>query len=428
MTNVQVVLVEDDEALGQAVLQAMRLEGYDAMLFGDARDALSALDADFPGVVVSDVRLPGLDGIAFFERLQQIDAKLPVIFTTGHGDVPMAVEMLKKGAADFFTKPYATDQLLRAVAAAAEKRTLVIENRRLRSALNARSESRIIGSSQAAETLRSVIAAVAGSNVDALVEGAEGTGKSFVARLLHETGPRARRPFVTIDRAMIAHQDAELLLFGRDPSAGLSRTGMIERANGGTLLLDDLTGVPGPIEARLLSLLENRTIHPQGAERPRKLDLTILATSSGTGFGLDHRMGAVRIVLPRLSARREDIPELFRHFVIDEERKIGSRAPDIGEAVWQHVMSHDWPGNLRELRAFARAFALGLSELTSGNPRSAGSGALSDIVAEFERTVLDEALRRAKGNVDAVAAKLSVPRKTLYDKLARHDLKPRDYR
>lgn len=428
MTRLQVLLVEDDVALGQAVLQAMRLEGYDAALFGDARDALSALDADFPGVVVSDVRLPGLDGIAFFERLQELDAELPVIFTTGHGDVPMAVEMLKKGATDFFTKPYATDQLLRAVAAAAEKRTLVIENRRLRSALNARSESRILGSSPAAETLRSVIAAVAGSNVDTLIEGAEGAGKSFVAQLLHETGPRARRPFVTIDRAMIAHQDAELLLFGRDPSAGLSRTGMIERANGGTLLFDQLTEVPGPIEARLLSLLENRTIHPQGAERPRKLDLTILATSSGSGFGLDHRLGAVRIVLPPLSARREDIPEYFRSFVIEEERTLGVRAPDLGQNVWQHVMAHGWPGNLRELRAFARAFVLGLSDLASGPSPASGGGTLSEIVADFERTVLDEALRRAKGNVDAVAGKLNVPRKTLYDKLSRHALKPRDYR
>jgi two-component system C4-dicarboxylate transport response regulator DctD len=428
MTQLQVMLVEDDEALGLAVLQAMRLEGYDARLFGDAHDALSALDADFPGVVVSDVRLPGLDGIAFFERLQQLDAELPVIFTTGHGDVPMAVEMLKKGAADFFTKPYATDQLIRAVAAAADKRTLVIENRRLRSALNARSESRVLGTSQAAETLRSVIAAVAGSNVDAVIEGAEGTGKSFAAQLLHETGPRARRPFVTVDRAMIAHQDAELLLFGRDPSAGLSRTGMIERANGGTLLLDDLTAVPGPIEARLSSLLENRTIHPQGAERPRKLDLTILATSSAPGPGLDQKLGAVRILLPQLSARREDIPEFFRQFVIEEERTLGVRAPDIGQAVWQHVMSHDWPGNLRELRAFARAFALGLSDLASGLPRTTTGRSLSQILAEFERTVLDEALRRSGGNVEAVAAKLSVPRKTLYDKLARHDLKPRDYR
>lgn len=428
MTRLQVMLIEDDEALGQAVLQAMRLEGYDATLFGDARDALSALDADFPGVIVSDVRLPGLDGIAFFERLRQIDAELPVIFTTGHGDVPMAVEMLKKGAADFFTKPYATEQLFRAVASAAERRTLVIENRRLRSALNARSQSRVLGTSQAAEILRSVIGAVAASNVDTLIEGAEGTGKNFVAQLLHETGPRARRHFVTVDRAMVAHQDAELLLFGRDPSAGLSRTGMIERANGGTLLLDDLTGVSGPIEARLLSVLENRTIHPQGAERPRKLDLTILATSRGSGSGLDQKMGAVRIVLPPLSARREDIPEFFRHFIIEEERALGVRAPDIGQAVWHHVMSHEWPGNLRELRAFARAFALGLSDLASGLPRTAAGRSLAQILADFERTVLDEALRRSRGNVEAVAAKLGVPRKTLYDKLARHDLKPRDYR
>ena len=427
----RVVLIEDDAVLGEAVTQALRLERFDVAHFDDARVALRELPPEFDGVIVSDIRLPGLDGIEFFELVRKIDPEVPVIFTTGHGDVPMAVDMLKKGAADFFTKPYAIEEVVRAIEAAAEKRALVLENRRLRSELSNRDTAGITGSSPAAETLRTVIAAVAEADIDAVLEGASGTGKTYCARLLHDLGPRASRPFVTLDSGLVAHRDAELILFGREPGAGLSRTGLIERANGGTLFLDHLAEMDRHIRSRLISILETRTILPLGGERARKLDFRVIVATGPAADGepgFESRLGAVRISLPPLTARREDIGEIFRRFVGEFERDTGKPAGPIGESEWRHLQTHDWPGNLHELRAFARAFTLGLPSLNQAHTAPTADRALRQIVADFEQTVIEEALRKARGNANAAADNLQIPRKTLYDKLSRYQLRPRDFR
>lgn len=432
--TLEVVFVEDDEALGQATAQALELGGARVKLFRDAKAALRDLSPDFGGLVVSDVRLPGMDGLAFFERLRAIDADIPVIFTTGHGDVPMAVEALKNGAADFFTKPYSSGSLLRSVELAFQKRTLVLENRRLREALSERTQEQIIGSSAAAEQLRNVVAAVAKTEIDVVIEGALGAGKNYVARLLHKQSARANRPFVTIDAGVLAHEDAELLLFGRDPSAGLSRTGMIERANGGTLFLDEVETANNVLLTRLVSTLKSHSILPAGADRPRKLDIRIIAaTLAGENMGsvthslnaIAHRIGAVRIVLPPLASRREDLADFFRHFVVRHERDLQLESRPISDREWRWVQTHDWPGNLRELSNFARAFVLGLENVEASVPTSRS---LQDMVGEFEKAVLEDALREAGGNVAKVQASLNTPRKTIYDKLARYKLKPTNFR
>ncbi|MFN3452611.1 MAG: sigma-54-dependent Fis family transcriptional regulator, partial [Sphingorhabdus sp.] len=202
---INVILVEDDDALGPAVAQALQLEGIKVALFGDAVSALRAIPNDFPGVVVSDVRLPGMDGLALFAQLQQQDPDLPIIITTGHGDVEMAVAAMKGGAADFLTKPYSSAALIRAITIAAERRRLVLENRRLRHALKQQAQSGFIGSSEFAVRLRAMLSAVAQTEVDVVVEGATGTGKTFVARLIHELGPRHGRPFVAVDAGTLTH-------------------------------------------------------------------------------------------------------------------------------------------------------------------------------------------------------------------------------
>lgn len=434
----QVALVEDDPPLRDATLQALTLDGADVVPFPDARAALGWLTAEYPGVVVSDVRMPGIDGIAFFAALRAIDPELPVILTTGHGDIAMAVEAMKNGAADFLTKPYSSADLIRAVRAAAERRALALENRRLREETGRSAGAAIPGSSPAAQRLRSVIEGVARSEIDVVLTGASGTGKTHAARLIHDLSPRRSRPFVTIDGDIIVHDDADLLLFGRAPGAGLSRTGLIERANGGTLFLDGIDMASGALHTRLLAMIEKRSILPLGAERARPLNLRIVLarlpgdTVSDPGnagaAGLEHRMGAIRIELPPLSARREDIPELFRHFATRHARELGQDLRDLGEAQWRHMQAHDWPGNLRELSNYARAFVLGLTDLEPAAGDGRRQRSLASIMAEFERTVLADALRQCDGDVARVQAMLHIPRKTLYDKLARHNLKPADFR
>ncbi|MCL9999037.1 MAG: sigma-54 dependent transcriptional regulator [Erythrobacter sp.] len=441
----QVALVEDDPPLREATMQALVLEGAEVTAFPDARAALAWLDADYPGVVVSDVRMPGIDGIAFFAALRDIDPDLPVILTTGHGDIAMAVAAMKNGAADFLTKPYSSVDLIRAVRAASERRALALENRALREAAGRSAEGAIPGSSPAAQRLRSVIEVVARSEIDVVLTGPAGTGKSHASRLIHDCSPRRSRPFVTVDAGVLAHEDAELLLFGRDPGAGqgggLSRTGLIERANGGTLFLDEIAAADAVLTARLLSLVETRQVLPIGGTRARPLNIRIIIArltedpgtgkDDGTGAGRDplwHRLGAVQIAFPPLSQRREDVPEIFRLFVARHARETGVTAPAIGAAEWRHVQTHDWPGNLHELSGFARAFVLGLSDLGAPPAPVAEQRPLQQIVADFERTLLEDALRQCRGDIAALQAKFQTPRKTIYDKLAKYNLKPARFR
>lgn len=432
-----VALVEDDPPLRDAMLQALSLEGAEVVAFPDARAALGWLSADYPGVVVSDVRMPGIDGIAFFARLREIDRDLPVILTTGHGDIAMAVEAMKNGAADFLTKPYSSAEMIRAVRAASERRALALENRRLREEAGRSTGSAIPGFSPAAQRLRSVIEGVAPSEIDVVLTGAPGTGKSYAARLIHDLSPRRSRPFVTVDAGIFAHEDAELLLFGRDPGARLSRTGLAERANGGTLFLDEIETASDVLTARLLSLVEKRQVLPIGADRARRLNIRIIiARQANIPAGenasardpLWHRLGAVQIAFPPLAARREDVAEIFRLFVARHAREFDVPAPAIGEAQWRHVQSHDWPGNLHEINGYARAFVLGLADIDAPTPPIAGQRPLQQIVAEFERTMLENALRQCQGDMVMLQEVLQTPRKTIYDKLAKYDLKPSRFR
>ena len=215
VADIRVVFVEDDPTLSEATVQGLELEGYQVAAFDNAASALRQLTADFPGVIVSDIRLPGMDGLEFFDAVKDLDAELPVIFTTGHGDVAMAVDAMKGGAADYLTKPYSSSELFAAIRRAAEKRLLVIENRKLRSELSNRDLPSVLGSSGQAERLSRMIAEVAAADIDLMIAGESGTGKNFVAQQIHDLGQRQGRPFVTVDAGIAAHEDAELLLFGR---------------------------------------------------------------------------------------------------------------------------------------------------------------------------------------------------------------------
>lgn len=435
---IEVILVEDDEALGPAVAQALRLEGMAVTLFGEAGSALNHISNDYPGVVVSDVRLPGMDGLALFARLHERDPDLPVIFTTGHGDVAMAVAAMKDGAADFLTKPYSSAALIRAITVAAERRRLVLENRRLRQALKQQAQTGFVGSSDFAVKLRSMLSAVAQAEVDVVVEGATGTGKTFVARLIHELGPRHTRPFVGVDAATFTHQDVDLLLFGREPGRGsLSRTGLIERANGGTLFIDEIEVASPTLQARLLSVLNTRSVLPAGAERSRKLNVRCVITrrlpdrsgQEDRGRSNFHeRLSAVRLMMAPLTHRREDIAALFQYFLSRHERELGLPRREITDDVWRHLQTQSWTGNLRELAAFAQSWAIGLNLPESEVPLNMDSRPLDVTVAEFEKTIIENALRTVGGNVVRLEQALGTPRKTLYDKLNRYGLRPKDFR
>ena len=438
-TQAQVVFIEDDAPLREAVVQGLELEGLSVEAFEAAAPALRRLSRDFDGVVVSDIRLPGMDGLEMFESIRAMDDELPVIFTTGHGDVAMAVEAMKNGAADFLTKPYSSASILEAIHRAAGKRALVIENRRLREALRSRAVPALLGGSEQIEQLKRLVAEVSKAEIDLLVTGESGTGKSFLARQIHDLSPRRDRPFVTIGAETWAHQDAELIVFGRDPGSALSRSGLIERANGGTLFLDDIETIPAPLQARMLGVVDQRRYMPIGAARPRQANLRIVSAArdlstgekgrGGVSRSLINRLRSVTLALHPLASRREDVPEIFRHFVTEFEREFDKVARPLGEIVWHHLMTNGWQGNLHEVRAYARSYVLGLdSDLQSGSAPASQSGTLRDRLSAFEKAILEDTLRETRGVIPQTVRKLGLPRKTLYDKLAKHGLNARDFR
>jgi two-component system C4-dicarboxylate transport response regulator DctD len=435
-----VALVEDDADFRQALVERLALEGFDVRAFASAEPALKAVDADFPGVVVTDLRMPGLDGRQLLARLQALDPSLPVIMITGHGDIADAVAAMRAGAYDFVAKPFPFDRLLDSLNRALEKRGLVLENRRLAAiASEGGQELPLAGSSRAITALRATIAQIADARMDVLIEGETGVGKEAVARALHNGGRRRLSPFVAVNCGALPDGLIESELFGHELGAFAGalrrRVGHVERAHNGSLFLDEVESMPLAVQVKMLRVLEEREVHPIGANEPRALDLRVLASAKidlqqaarAGAFREDlyYRLNVVRLRVPPLRERREDIPLLFAHFLRRAADRHGVEPPAIDDVVRRRLLEADWPGNIRELAHYAERVVLGLEE----GARAADAGlSLPDRLHRFEGELLKTALQTHRGDIAALLAEMRIPRKTLYDKLGRHGLKPADFR
>ena len=435
-----VALVEDDADFRQALVERLTLEGHEVRAFAAAEPALRAIDADFPGVVVTDLRMPGMDGRQLLSRLQALDPALPVIMITGHGDIADAVAAMHDGAYDFVAKPFPFERLQDSLNRALEKRGLVLENRRLAAiASEGGQELPLAGSSRAITALRATIAQIADARMDVLIEGETGTGKEAVARALHNGGRRRLAPFVAVNCGALPDGLIESELFGHELGAFAGalrrRVGHVERAHNGSLFLDEVESMPLGVQVKMLRVLEEREVHPIGANEPRALDLRVLASSkvdlgeaakAGTfREDLYYRLNVVRLRVPPLRERREDIPLLFAHFLRRAADRHGIEPPAIGDGVRRTLLEADWPGNIRELAHFAERVALSLEE--TARPADGGLS-LPERLNRFEGELLRGALEAHRGDIAAVLAEMRVPRKTLYDKLQRHGLKPSAFR
>ncbi|MBM5460067.1 sigma-54-dependent Fis family transcriptional regulator [Pseudomonas sp. P66] len=436
-----VMVVDDEASIRTAVEQWLSLSGFDVQLFSRADDCLKQLPEHFPGVILSDVRMPGMDGLQLLDQLQARDADLPVILLTGHGDVPMAVEAIRNGAYDFLEKPFSPESLLGSLRRALEKRQLVLENRRLHEQADhkARLELNLLGMSQGMQQLRKQVLDLASLPVNVLIRGETGSGKEQVARCLHDFGPRADKPFVALNCAAIPEALFEAELFGHESGAFTGaqgkRIGKLEYANGGTVFLDEIESMPLAQQAKLLRVLQEQKLERLGANQSITVNLRIIAATKPDLLeearagrfreDLAYRLNVAELRLAPLRERREDIPLLFEHFARLAGERMGRRAPALSGAHLGQLLSHAWPGNVRELANAAERHALGLGEPNIAPVESGQSLAAQQ--EAFEAQCLRAALSRHKGEIKAVMEELQLPRRTLNEKMQRHGLMREDF-
>jgi len=436
-----VIVVDDEASIRTAVEQWLSLSGFSVKLFARAEECLAHLPQHFPGVIISDVRMPGMDGLQLLERMQADDPDLPVILLTGHGDVPMAVEAMRSGAYDFLEKPFTPQHLLGSLRRALEKRQLVLENRRLheQADLKSRLEGTLLGMSQGLQQLRRQVLELASLPVNVLIRGETGSGKERVARCLHDFGPRAGKPFVALNCAAIPESLFEAELFGHESGAFTGaqgkRIGKLEYANGGTVFLDEIESMPLAQQAKLLRVIQEQKLERLGANQSISVDLRVIAATKPDLLeearagrfreDLAYRLNVAELRLAPLRERREDIPLLFEHFARATGEKLGRAAPLLSGAQLAQLLSHDWPGNVRELANAAERHALGLS---SPNIEVAPAGqSLGEQMEAFEAQCLRAALRQHGGEIKSVMEALQLPRRTLNEKMQRHGLVREDF-
>jgi two-component system, NtrC family, C4-dicarboxylate transport response regulator DctD len=432
----QILLVDDDEQMRRSTHQALELAGLTVQSLASAEEALYHAGAGLNGIVVSDIRMPGMDGMTLLQRLRDVDADLPVILVTGHADVQLAVEAMRRGAYDFIEKPFNSQSLIAILRRAIDHRALVMDNRRLRAAAGQSDdlEARLPGRSAAMIDLRYRLRAIAPSETDALVIGPTGVGKEVVAHAMHDLSPRAGKPFIAINCAALPENLIESELFGHEvgafPGAMRARYGRFEHARGGTVLLDEIGSMPLDLQAKLLRVLQERVITRLGSNDPIPLDVRFIATSKtdvetlvkNGQFREDlyWRLNVAVIRVPPLSKRREDIPLLFLQLVREAAARLGTEDRTPPPELLADLAGRSWPGNVRELRNEADRFVLGLNWLQTSE--NSADMRLAERVASFERSVIAGAIAAHNGHLRKVYESLGVSRKTLYEKMQKHGL------
>ncbi|MEQ4617067.1 MAG: sigma-54 dependent transcriptional regulator [Corticimicrobacter sp.] len=438
--GLKVLIVEDDANVRLGCQQSLQLEGLEADAVESAELALQQVGEAFPGIVVTDIRLPGADGMTLLQDLLAQDPDLPVVLMTGHGDVSMAVQAMKLGAHDFIEKPFAPDYLVEVVRRALERRKLTLEVRELRNRLQDRQaiETRILGDSAAMQTVRRLILELGDSAADVLVFGETGTGKELAARCLHEASSRRDGNFVAINCGGLPDNLFDSEMFGHEAGAftgaGKRRIGKIEHAHGGTLFLDEVESMPMAMQVKLLRVLQERTLERLGSNESipvdcrvvaaTKVDLQELAERGQFRADLYYRLSVVTLPLPPLRERREDIGLLFEHFTLQAAARHGRPVLASDPERLRRMVAWHWPGNVRELRNVADRCVLGMEAGSPGQAAAGESGSkpLAQAVEAFERALIAEALRRNEGSLTRASAELGMPKTTLHDKIRKYSL------
>jgi len=442
MKDARILVVDDDQSSRDLLARILSSAGHRVTALADGREAVAEIDTDEPpDLVVSDIRMAEMDGLQVIDAYRERAPDTPVILVTAFGNIDGAVEAIRRGAADYLSKPYDVDAIQLVVARALRQRDLAVENRALRRGLRDRYRlENVVGRSEAMLQVYKTAARVASTDATVLIQGESGTGKELVARAIHTASPRAACPFVAVDCGAIAEGVLESELFGHArgafTGAQAARRGLFEEANRGTLFLDEIGDIGQNLQARLLRALQEGTIRRVGTNDPIPVDVRVVAATNQDmeaavrdgAFRADlyYRLHVVSIRIPPLRERKEDVPLLAEHFAQKHGRAEGAA---VSPAARELLVAYDWPGNVRELEnAIARALALNPSGVITPEdlpdvvrraaPPAPGPGGLDladrPTLAELERRYATQVLSETGGNKTRAAEVLGIDRKTLY--------------
>ncbi len=461
----KVWIVDDDSSIRWVLERALSAEGFECLSFEDGESLLSRLDIDFPEVILSDIRMPGIDGLSLLLQIQEKQPDIPVIIMTAHSDLDSAVNAYQSGAFEYLPKPFDIDE---AVALVHRAESHLREQRNKRRARQQPSTTpEIIGEAPAMQEVFRAIGRLARSSISVLINGQSGTGKELVAHALHKHSPRASKPFIALNMAAIPKELIESELFGHEKGAFTGansvRHGRFEQANGGTLFLDEIGDMPLDVQTRLLRVLADGQFYRVGGHQPVQVDVRIIAAThqdlekrAAEGEfreDLFHRLNVIRVHLPSLRERREDIPRLAHHFLLRAAKELNVEAKLLHPDTEAYLSRLPWPGNVRQLENVCRwltVMASGQEILVSDlppellNPTEERPSSrepvsqrwqdqlqqwvaqklargevdiLAEAMPEFERIMLNTALQHTHGHKQEAARLLGWGRNTLTRKL-----------
>jgi DNA-binding NtrC family response regulator len=456
----RVMVVDNEEGLCRMMEAVLADNGYAVTAYTRSFEAAEAFQAGQYDLLVTDIKMPGMDGLELLQRVKQKDPAIPVIMVTAYATVEMSIQALRKGAYDMLTKPFEPEELLYRVKNALQHTKLIEENRELREELVGRFQfDNIIGASKGLKEVLEKVEKIAVRDTSVLVTGESGTGKELIAQAIHYNSPRKDKKFVAINCGALPASLLESELFGYRKGAftgaAENRRGLLETADGGTLFLDEVGNLPMTVQKTLLRFLQEQTFNRLGDPTPTKVDVRILsATNSDLKIAvkagefredLYYRLNVVNIHLPPLRERRDDIPLLAAHFISQQNTKFGTKIQGLDQEAREAAVNYAWPGNIRQLRNVMEAslamegsnyitlpvlsqfIEVPLGDLEAGADASGDEGDYTKALSKFETEYLRGLLRKNNGNVEAAAREAGTNMATIYRKIKKYGIKKEEY-
>ncbi len=452
MSSERILIVDDEEGMRRLLGRVLTREGYETVTVGSGAEALRQVAAERFDLVVTDIKMPEMDGLQLLAELKAYEPSLPIIVMTAYGTIENAVQALRSGAYDYLVKPFENDEIKLTVAKVLERERLLAENRYLHAELEGRYDfSGIVGGSPAMQQVYEMASSVAASNANVLITGESGTGKELLARSIHFSSPRKEKPFIVLNCAALSEGVLESELFGHEKGAFSgaleTRKGRFERADQGTLFIDEVAEMSMSAQVKLLRVIQEHEFERVGGNRTISVDVRIVAATNKRledqvrdgrfREDLYYRLNVVNIPIPPLRARREDIEPLSRYFLQKYVKETGRKITDMSPRALSCLLAHDWPGNVRELQnAMERAVVLARSEVLTPRDFPQGlqgddqiclqipekGGSLTEILEDLERQLILQTLQREEGSQTRAADALGIKRTTLRYKMEKYRL------